>query len=98
MESKVKLFSRTVKSDKLVSLQADISSFLSVLFQIVELSRQTTAYELRNNLKELPVELEDTYSLLLSRVTKQPSNKANLAKRVLKWLAHARQIVYWLKG
>lgn len=66
-------------------------NFLSAQLQFMELSRQTTTYELKERLENLPVELADTYGLLLFRLAEQPLKKADLARRTLKWLAHSRR-------
>src|SRR2546423_696054 len=73
----------------ILGANADGSSFLWTKFQLEELLNQTTTYELRQCLAELPQDLDSTWVRLLARIKAQPRNQANLAKRVLSWLSFA---------
>ncbi|KAF8466998.1 hypothetical protein BDZ91DRAFT_154708 [Kalaharituber pfeilii] len=60
--------------------------FLWVRYQIGNLCEQETEHDLYEALKNLPSGIEETYTLLLSKINSQSPSRRRLAERVLKWM------------
>ncbi|KAJ7266754.1 ankyrin repeat domain-containing protein [Mycena rebaudengoi] len=65
--------------------------FLLAKLHIDSLTTRNTVKAVREALKNLPTDLEHTYNEAMDRIEAQSQDDRNIAKRVLIWIANARQ-------
>lgn len=46
-----------------------------------------------DELKHFPVQINDMYAITVKRIERQPANHVVLAKQVLSWLAHVKDVL-----
>ncbi|KAJ7278156.1 hypothetical protein C8J57DRAFT_1576421 [Mycena rebaudengoi] len=65
--------------------------FLLAKLHIDSLTTRNTIKAVREALKSLPTDLEDTYNEAMDRIEAQSQDDRNIAKRVLIWIANAKR-------
>ncbi|KAI9826329.1 MAG: hypothetical protein M1832_000246 [Thelocarpon impressellum] len=68
-------------------------SFLWVTFQLAELCDAFTDHDIRETLKNLPVDLGETYGRILKRILRSKGNpaKSTSVRRIFKWMVCAKR-------
>ncbi|KAJ7278295.1 ankyrin repeat domain-containing protein [Mycena rebaudengoi] len=65
--------------------------FLLAKIHIDSLTTRNTVKAVRQALKSLPIDLEDTYKEAMDRIESQSEEDRNIAKRILIWIANAKR-------
>jgi hypothetical protein len=66
-------------------------SFLLARLHLERLSSQITLDAVRENLKKLPIEINETYDEIMERIEKEGEEKRSMAKTILSWVVFARR-------
>ncbi|KAL7939313.1 hypothetical protein V8C35DRAFT_5446 [Trichoderma chlorosporum] len=70
-------------------LHANLSRFLWVAFQVDELSLQHCDDDIRNAIRNLPKDLEETFDRAIDRIIARGNE--NIAKHIFRWVAAAKE-------
>jgi hypothetical protein len=71
--------------------KVDHFSFLLARLHLDQLADQLTLYEVHEQLKRLPVEINQTYDDIMERIDKQGEKKRVAARTILSWVVFARR-------